>query len=117
MCYDVMFFEVTIEVGFFLESLSLQLDFVVSLRLFKSICEKLHVVPSPPNIFFNLLPNNIVMKILVPNTFFLNTQRMIILEKTVLVLHVRYDYEIIFEPLIHFSLLLHDFLPLGRLSR
>ena len=70
---DVVLLEVPIQICFLLHCLSLQLNFIVSLGLLESICEKLHICSRPPNIFFNFLPDDIVHKVLVPNALFLYT--------------------------------------------
>lgn len=66
MGYNVILLKVPNEVSFSICRLLLQLLLLMPLRLFKSICKKLHIRSGPPNILLYLLPNYIVQKVLIP---------------------------------------------------
>jgi hypothetical protein len=84
------------------------------LRIVKGVGEKLHVGSGPPNVFLYLLPNDVVLKVLIPKTLLLDTEGVVVLVVLIVVffiVHVWYHDQVHFQIVVDFLLLVHYALP------
>ena len=120
MSYYIILLEILIEICLLALPLVLDLVSLVPVDFVEGVHEELHVCASPSYIFFDLLPDNIIHKILVPYGFLINTEWMIIYKIGVVksgLFHVWNDYEVTANALINLFLFFHYLFPFGSLSR
>ena len=88
MSNDVILLEVANKISLPVSSLFLQLLFIMSLRFIESIRKELHVRSGSSYILFDFLLNYVVEEVLIPDGFVFNTQWMIILVVSIIVLRI-----------------------------
>lgn len=113
---DVVLLKVAIQVSLskFGLFLYLVLLFLIKLPMSKSVSEELHVCPRSPNVLFDLLPNDVIFKVLVPKALVEYRQRVIIDKVFIIIfriLHIWNHNKHLLQPLIRLQILLHSFFP------